>query len=227
MTYLENRISAGCAFFGGVLLGIGTSMYPMQTDPNDAAAVFTEYAAHNDWIVAHLLQFAGLSLLIAFMLLLARDLIGTFAGLRPLASGGAIACLALVAALQAVEGVALKASVDAWAAASAADKPAAFAAAFAVRQIDIGLASVLSMLFGATAAVFGLMIHGDGRYPVWIGGVAFASGIGFAIGGVVMANTGFASTVMDIQMPASLLLLTWIVAVAAILWRRSQTPVLK
>ena len=130
----------------------------------------------------------------------------------------------MAAALQAVDGVALKATVDAWDAAPAADKPAAFAAAFAVRQIEIGLASLLSILFGATSGVYGLLIYSDGRYPIWIGGVAVASGIGFAAGGVVMAHTGFSSTTMDIQMPASLLLLAWIVAVAAILWRRSGPP---
>ncbi len=225
MTTFENRVAAACAFFGGVLLGIGTSIHPMSADPNNAAAAFAEYAAHKDWIAAHLLQFAGVASLIAFMLLLARDLGGIFAGLRPLASGGAIACLALAGALQAVDGVALKAAVDYWATALEADKPAAFAAALAVRQIEIGLASMLSILFGATSGVYGLLIYGDGRYPVWIGGVAVASGIGFAVGGVVMAHTGFSATTMDIQMPASLLLLAWIVAVAAILWRRSGPPV--
>jgi hypothetical protein len=224
MTTFENRVAAACAFFGGVLLGIGTSIHPMSADPNDAPAAFAEYAAHKDWIAAHLLQFAGVASLIAFMLLVARDLGGTFAGLRPIAAGGAIACLALVGALQAVDGVALKASVDNWAAALETDKPAAFAAALTVRQIEIGLASMLSILFGATSGVYGLLIYGDGRYPVWIGGVAVASGIGFAVGGVVMAYTGFSSTTVDIQMPASLLLLAWIVAVAAILWRRSGPP---
>jgi hypothetical protein len=123
-----------------------------------------------------------------------------------------------------VDGVALKAAVDAWAAAPAAEKSAAFSAAFAVRQIEIGHASLLSILFGATAALYGLLLYGDGRYPTWIGGVAVASGIGVAAGGIAIAYGGFSATAMNIQMPASLLLLTWIVAVAAILWRRSQMP---
>ena len=227
MSRFEDRVAASCAFFGGVLLGIGTSVHPMPPEPNNAVTAFADYAAHKDWIASHLLQFAGVTALIAFMLLLARGLGGRFAGLRPLASGGAIACLAVAAVLQAVDGVALKATVDAWAAALDVDKPATFAAAFAVRQIEIGLASLLSILFGATSGVFGLMIYGSGLYPVWIGGVAVASGIGFAIGGVVMAQTGFSSTTLDIQMPASLLLLAWITAVAAILWRRSQAPASK
>jgi hypothetical protein len=223
MTDIENKTAPACAFFGGVLLGIGTSMHPMQADPNNAVAAFTEYAAHRDWMASHLLQFAGIVLLIAFMLLLVRQLQGSTASLRLLAVGGAIASLAAAAAWQAIDGLALKATVDVWAgAATEAEKNVAFSSALAVRQIEIELASLLAVLFGATTAVYGVLLYADGRYPNWIGGVAVAGGIGFAAGGVVMAYTGFSSTAMDIQMPASLLLLTWIVAVAAILWRRSQ-----
>ena len=51
----------------------------------------------------------------------------------------------MTTALKAVDGVALKVMVDAWAVAPAAQKEAAFYAAFAVRQVEIGLASVLSL----------------------------------------------------------------------------------
>jgi hypothetical protein len=219
----EDKIGAGCAFFGGVLLGIGTSMHPMHADPNNAVAAFTEYAAAPNWVTGHLLQFAGAALLCGFMLVLSRQL-RAGSGMRQIATGGAIASLAVAAMLQAVDGVALKATVDAWAAAAAADKPTAFSAAFAVRQIEIGLASLLSLLFGATCVLFGLLLHGDGRYPRWIGGAAFAGGTGFAAGGVAIARGGFSATAVNIQMPASLMVLAFIVGVAALHWRRSQLP---
>ena len=76
-----------------------------------------------------------------------------------------------------------------------------------MRQIEIGLASLLSILFG-DRGLYGLLLYGDGRYPTWIGGVAVASGIGVAAGGIAIAYGGFSATVMNIQMPASLLLLT-------------------
>lgn len=219
----EDKLGAGCAFFGGVLLGVGTSMHPSQADPNNAVAAFTEYAAATNWVTGHLLQFAGAALLLGFMLVLSRQL-RAGSGMRQLATGGAIASLAVAAMLQAVDGVALKATVDAWAVAPAADKPTAFSAAFAVRQVEIGLASLLSILFGATCALFGLLLHGDGRYPRWIGGAAFAGGAGFAAGGVWMARDGFSATAMNIQMPASLMVLAFIVGVAALHWRRAQLP---
>src|SRR4051794_12897716 len=149
MNNTDDRLGAACAFIGCVLLGPGTSMHPMQADPNNAAAAFAEYAADQNWITGHLLQFVGIALLLGFMLVLSRQLRAT-SGLRQVATGGAIASLAVAAALQAVDGVALKAMVDSWAAAPAAEKPAAFSAAFAVRQVEIGLASLLSILFGAT-----------------------------------------------------------------------------
>jgi hypothetical protein len=221
---LEHRISAACAFFGCVLLGIGISMHPKQADPSNAAAAFAEYAADTGWITAHLLQFGGAALLVGFLLLLARETSGPLAFLRPVAAASATASLVLAAALQAVDGIALKASVDAWAAASTADKPAAFAAAFALRQIEIGLAALLSIVFGATAALFGAMLYREGRYPMFIGVLAVASGVGFAAGGLVMAYNGFSSLAIDIQMPASLLMLAWIVAIASIHWRRATLP---
>jgi hypothetical protein len=219
----EDKIGAGCAFFGCVLLGIGTSMHPMHEDPNNAVASFAEYAADVNWVTGHLLQFVGVALLLSFMLILSRQL-RAGSGMRQVATGGAIASLAVAAALQAVDGIALKATVDAWATAPATDKPTAFSAAFAVRQIEIGLASLLSILFGATCALFGLLLHGDGRYPRWIGGAAFAGGAGFAAGGVAMARGGFSPVAMNIQLPASLMVLAFIVGVAALHWRRSQQP---
>jgi hypothetical protein len=219
----EDRSGAACAFIGCVLLGIGTSMHPMQADPNNAAAAFAEYAADQRWVAGHLVQFVGAALLMGFMLILSRQLRAR-SGMRQVATGGAIASLAVVAVLQAVDGVALKATVDAWAAAPDADKPVALSAAFAVRQIEIGVAALLSILFGATSALFGLLIHGDGRYPRWIGGAAFAGGAGFAASGVALAKGGFSSIVLNLQMPSSLMVLAWVVGVAAIHWRRSHPP---
>jgi hypothetical protein len=223
MANVEDRTGAACAFIGCVLLGIGTSMHPMHADPNNAAAAFAEYAAAQNWIIGHLLQFAGVALLLGFMLVLSRQLRAS-SGLRQLGTGGAIASLAVAAVLQAVDGIALKVMVDAWAAAPAAEKPAAFTGAFAVRQIEIGLASLLSILFGATSALFGLLLHGDGRYPRWIGGAAFAGGAGIAAGGVMIARGGFSALASNIQMPASLMVLAWVVGVAALHWRRATIP---
>src|SRR5439155_16789672 len=91
---------------------------------------------------SHLTQLAGVALMVAALLLLAQQLrMGSGTAWAGVAAGGAIASLVVAVALQAVDGIALKLMVDAWTAAPAAQKEGVFHAAFAVRQIEIGLAS--------------------------------------------------------------------------------------
>jgi hypothetical protein len=141
-----SRIEATCAIAGSVLLFVGTYLHPLSADPNEAVAAFTEYAADRLWVASHLTQLAGVTLMVAALLCLAQQLesvSGT--GWARIAASGAVASLAVATALQAVDGVALKHMVDAWAAAPAAQKEGVFHAAFAVRQVEIGLASLLSL----------------------------------------------------------------------------------
>lgn len=120
-----------------------------------------------------------------------------------------------------MDGIALKAMVDAWAAAPPAQKQMAFYAAFAVRQVEIGLASVTSLLFGLTVSVYGVALLADRTYPRWVSGLAIAGGVPTAVAGVVMAYTGFSGLAMAIDMPASSVLLVWMLVVGVFMWRRA------
>src|SRR5262245_38119969 len=154
-----DRPAAACGIGGSVVLLVGTRLHPMRADPNDAVAAFTEYAADRPWIASHLIQLAGVALIVAALLLLSRRLEATKAApWSRFAAAGAIASLGVVTALQAVDGVALKAMVDTWAAAPAGQKDAAFYAALAVRRIEIGLASTASLLFGLTVIAYGIAL---------------------------------------------------------------------
>jgi hypothetical protein len=77
-----------------------------------------------------------------------------------------VASISLAAALQAVDGVALKALVDRWVAATGEARVLAFEAAFAVRQVEIGLAAYLSFSLGLTVGVLGVALFLSTRYPV-------------------------------------------------------------
>lgn len=209
-----------CAIAGSALLFVGTYLHPMQADPNQAVAAFTEYAADSLWIASHLTQLLGVVLMIAALLFLARQLEATpAAGWSRLGAGGAIASLALAAALQAVDGIALKAMVDTWAAAPAAQQEVAFHAAFAVRQVEAGLASVASLLFGLTAMVYGVALLRGRLYPKWVAGLAIGGGASTMIAGVVMAYTGFSPLAMALNMPAAALVLVWMLTVGIFMWR--------
>ena len=194
---------------------------PTEADPSEAVAAFTEYAADRLWVTSHLTQLVGVVLIVAALLFLAQELEGASrTGWSRLAAGGAIASLAVATTLQAVDGIALKAMVDAWAVAPAAHKEAAFHAAFAVRQVEVGLASTLSLVFGLTATVYGVVLLGHRTYPKWVAALAIGEGVSTTIAGVVMAYTGFSGLAMAINMPANALLLAWMVTLGVCMWRR-------
>ena len=203
------------------MLFVGTYLHPMKADPNEVVAAFTEYAADQLWVASHLTQLAGVALTVAALLFLAQQLeAANGTGWSRLAAGGAIASLAVATALQAVDGIALKAMVDAWAVAPATQKEIAFHAAFAVRQVEVGLASTLSLLFGLTVTVYGVALLHDRRYPKWVAGLAIVGGVPTTIAGVMMAYTGFSRLAMATNMPASSLLLVWMLTVGVFMWRR-------
>lgn len=221
----ESRVGAICAIAGSVFLFIGTYLHPLDADPNEAVAAFTEYAADHLWVASHLTQLAGIVLMVAALLLLARQLeAASGTGWARLAAGGAIASLAVATALQAVDGVALKVMVDAWVVAPAAQKEGAFQAAFAVRQVEIGLASTLSLLLGLTVTIYGVALLVDHTYPKWIGRLAIGGGVPTTVAGVVMAYTGFSGLAMAINMPASSLLLVWMLILGMYMWGRGGNP---
>jgi hypothetical protein len=216
-----SRMGATCAIGGTVLLLVGTALHPMGADPSDAVAAFTEYAADQLWVASHLTQLAGITLMVAALLILARQIEAVSGkSWSRLAAGGAVAGLAVAAVLQAVDGIALKAMVDAWAAAPSAQKEMAFHAAFAVRQVEVGLASMLSLLFGLTVSMYGLALLGDRTYPKWVAWLAVVGGMPTIVAGVVMAYTGFSDITMAINMPVSFLLLVWMFTVGVFMWRR-------
>ena len=93
-----------------------------------------------------------------------------------------------------------------------------FEAAFGVRQIEVGLASLMSIIFGLTVLAYGVALAFS-SYPRWLGWIAVLGGLATVCGGVVLAYTGFSALAMGISVPASIVLLIWMVAVGTYLWR--------
>jgi len=216
-----SKAGATCAIAGAALLFVGTYLHPVEANPNEPVAAFTEYAADDFWVFSHLMQLVGVASMVASLLFLTTVLEAKRGpGIARVAAGGAIASLALAAVLQAVDGIALKNMVDAWAAAPASQKGEAFHAAFAVRQIEIGLASMVSLSFGLTATLYGIALIGACIYPKWFAAVAMASGVLTIASGVVMAYSGFSGLSMAINMPANAILLVWMLTLGVFMWRK-------
>src|SRR5580704_2799112 len=113
----SSRIGSRCAIAGALMLLLGALMHPISADPNDAVASFGAFAADRMWVASHLIDLAGIALTMTALHFLSRQLEAHgVIGWPRLAASGAIASLAIAAALVAVDGIALKAMVNAWAA---------------------------------------------------------------------------------------------------------------
>ena len=215
------KTGSAAAIIGALALLIATMLHPMTADLGDPVAAFTEYAADRWWIASHLGQFLGVALMFVGMYALARSLqddpLGWLADLALLVG---TAALAAAAVLQAVDGVALKIVVDHWAAAPATQKPSAFEAALAVRQIEVGIASFAALLFGTAVVLLGIVLVASALYPAWLGWFGVVGGGGTAAGGVLMAFTGFSHAAMNVTMPFNLALLAWMATAGIFMWRR-------
>ena len=170
---VPRKIGSVSAIVGALVLMIGTMLHPLGADPGDHLAAFTEYAADDGWVVSHLCQFVGVALMFIGLVAVHDTLReGPVAWLAYVGVLAGMAALTLTAALQAVDGIALKAMVDIWASAAEEQKQAAYFAALAVRQIEIGAASFMAILFGATFVLFGAAVDKSVVYPRWLGAIA-------------------------------------------------------
>jgi hypothetical protein len=124
--------------------------------------------------------------------------------------------------LQAVDGVALKRAVDAWASAPADQRVASFAAAEAIRWIEIGLNSLSFVLVGLTLLLFGIALALSSLYPRWVGAVGAAAGVANLIRGVGVSYQGFVPSIAALVGLA--LLALWALVMIFLMWRGSSRP---
>jgi hypothetical protein len=213
-------LGAVAAFVGVVLLIVSTLLHPLDSDPSDAPAAFAEYAADSHYVWSHLGQFAGFfGLGIGLVAFAATFEPGWTAAWARVGLAGTVASIAVAATLQAVDGVALKVTVDRWAAATGEARLLAYEAAHAVRQIEIGFASFLSVLFGLTLIAFSLAILLSTRYPAWLGVIGLLDGLGMLVAGAVQASMGFSGLAMALSMLSSSVFLIWAILASSLMWR--------
>lgn len=158
---ITTRIGAVALPLGVIVLVVAEIFHPSREDPMDNRAVFMEYAHSDSWTAVHLAQYFGFLLLLGGLVALyysvsARP--GAGAGLAPFGLAAAVTTAASFTVLQAVDGIALKRAVDAWVSAPAEQEIAAFAAAEAVRWIEIGMNSLSYFLAGLTLILYGVAI---------------------------------------------------------------------
>ena len=220
---ITNRIGAMSLPLGVILLVVSTHTHPHREDVMDNRAVFTEYAHSDSWVAVHFAQWFAALLIVAGLVALYHSI-----ARKPEAGAGVarfgLAAVGLTAAtitmLQAIDGVALKWAVDAWASAPADREGAAFAAAEAVRWTEYSLQSYSNILLGLTLVLYGLAIALGTVYPRWLGGLAAGSGVAWIVHGLMVPYIGFFDSIP--RGAAQILMFLWAFIMAFLMWRNSS-----
>src|SRR5215210_7607714 len=218
---ITTRIGAVALPLAIPVLVVAEILHPSREDPMDNPAVFMEYAHSNIWTADHLAEYFGFLLLLGGLVALyysVRAKPGVGAGLAPFGLAAAVTTAASFTILQAVDGIALKRAVDAWASAPADQETAAFAAAEAVRWTEIGVNSLSFFLSGLTLFLYGVAIAFGTVYPRWAGWMALVSGAALMYhGAVVVSYEGFGPSISNLG--GLVLLAVWAFIMAVLMWR--------
>jgi hypothetical protein len=220
------RLGALSAFVGFALQLVASAEHPGHASPNESVAVFKEYAASDVWTVVHLGQFAGGLLVALALVFIARSLPrgGVAGGLALIGGSAAVIWAAVFAVQMAVDGFALKATIDAWIAAPSGDQAAALYVAEGVRAIEKGLSSLFHLMNGTALLTLGLAVALTRTYPSWLGWFGTAAGVGYILGGIATAHTGFSPQAGQILEAALIPGIVFLFGMAIAMWRAGDQP---
>ena len=219
------RLSATLLLIGWLLTWVAQIPHPGSPTPTDQAQ-FAAYAASSGWTAIHLGQFVATLVTTAgtFALYFALNISG--GAPRWLAFFAAVAAgvaLALAAVVFAVDGVALKQAVDAWAGAPPAEQAARFASAEALRWLETGARSYQELVSGLALALFAVAIAWTGRVPRPIGYLMGVSGLALVEMGWLAGSVGLTTPTRSILFEiGGLLTLVWNIWLLVAAWRMRE-----
>jgi hypothetical protein len=231
---MNNRPFSPALRLSATLLLVGQLLYVVVTlfhtggVANDHPAIFAAYADSGTWTAVHVAQFACMVVLLAglFALFFALDV---QAGMAKWASrfgaAAAVAALALYGGVLAVDGVALKQAVAAWASAPAAEKAARFATAEAIRWLEWGMRSYHNFALGLAVLLFAAAVVRTASIPRPIAYLMGLSGLTYLVQGWVNGSEGFTQTVTTAIVLGEVLNAVWMIWLVVVAWRmRDAAP---
>lgn len=205
----------------GQLLFIAITLFHADGEANNHPAVFAEYAASATWKAVHLGQFAAMAIFLAGLLAL-HFALDVESGMAPWASrfgaASAVAAFALYGALQAVDGIANKQTVDAWVSASAADRAARFASAEAIRWLEWGMRSYQNYALGLAVLLSGAAVARVAPIPRPVGYLMVLSGLTYLVQGWVVGAQGFSgmeTIAIELAYVLDIVWMIWLAVVAS------------
>ncbi len=188
------RLAATLLFVGLLLVFMVGSLHPDGEPANNHPAAFAAYADSSIWTAVHTGQFVAMVMVLFGLVALyyALDVrSGPLGWIRRFGVVSAVVALALTGVLQAVDGVALKQAVDAWARAPEAEKMVRFAAAEAIRWTEWGVRSYQSYMLGISFLLFAAVVVATAWIPRLIGFSMAVTGIAYIVQGWVIGSEGF------------------------------------
>ncbi len=206
----------------GQLLYILVTQFHAGGEANNHPAIFVSYARSGDWKAVHVGQFLALAVVVAGLVLFsyALDLrAGVAAAAARVGVVLAGVAMGLYAVLQAVDGVGNSQVDTAWVNASAADKPARFASAEAMRWLEWGVRSYHDYALGLTLILLALVaaVVRPAAVPQGVAWLMCLSGVAYLAQGWVVGAQGFSSA------NTTLILVAWGLSLAWMIWLAIDT----
>ncbi len=211
----------------GELLFVLVTLFHPDGDANNHPAVFAEYASSDSWIAIHFLQFVFMAVLLLGLLVLFFALnvgSGALGWVGRFAAVSVVVALALYGVLQAVDGVANKHAVDAWANAPEAEKATRFASAELMRWLEWGVNSYQNFMYALALILLATVIVGTARVPRAIGILMGLAAIPMLVQSLVIGTSGFsvpllAGSISTVALP---LMLAWSIWLLIVAWRMKE-----
>jgi hypothetical protein len=215
------RLSATLMLVGQILYFLITLLHT-GGEANNHPAIFVAYAGSGIWTAVHVAQFACMAIMLAglFALFFALDApseTARWAGRFGAAS--TVVTLAVYGGVLAVDGVALKQAVNAWASAPEAEKAARFATAEAVRWLEWGFRSYTNFALGLAVILFAVAVARTTSVPRPIAYLMGISGLTYLVQGWLAGSEGFSSTHTLAIVLAEVLNLAWMIWLLVVAWR--------
>lgn len=207
--------------FAGQLLYVAITLLHTGGEANNHPAIFAAYAASGIWTAVHVAQFACMAILLAGLLAFFRALDLPAGGARLANRFGAAlttATLALYGVVLAVDGVALKQAVNAWASAPESERAARFASAEAMRWLEWGARSYENFTLGL-AVLCAAAVARSAPVPRPIASVMGLSGVTYLAQGWLAGSEGFSDAHTTAIVLSEVLNAVWMVWLIAAAWR--------
>jgi hypothetical protein len=210
----------------GQLLYVVITLFHADGDANNHPAVFAEYAASRTWTAVHVGQFACMAIMLAGLLALffaldAQPGMARWAG--RFGASATVTTLALYGVVLAVDGVALKQAVNAWASAPDAEKAARFATAEAIRWLEWGTRSYENFALGLAVLLLAIVVMRTAWVPRPIPYLMGLSGLTYLVQGWLAGTEGFSPTHTIAIVLAEVLNAAWMAWLLVVALRMSDS----